>query len=356
MRKFLFALLYVFVGLVSVGVWSLAVSLVSPLLAWTVGSDDIDKVLSVWVVLAAAVCFVAHAVVVTFNKLKKRNVAAVARNYVYVLIHAVPLAVGFVAFNVLDMRYGAGGWGGYEHRGNKDYYICFNYSTYDMLAYNKFGKQIGRTCSRISSDDDYIYFYEGDSFNGDVYDISSGQFVISNSNLYEEGEIFEQNGKYGVRLTDGLDVIVRAVYDELEFTPQGWLMAAKDGRCGMLTVLGEKGVDFSYDRLHCMAVSGVNENVIVASDDDGDKVLRFDNSCMIDFCFTTKHRVVEACPKNEFIVCRDGREAYPYAVYDGKTGKNLYGKWYYMLRYDISDGCYYATSPVTHEEFVPSAD
>ena len=222
------------------------------------------------------------------------------------------------ALGLYIMRYGGGGhWTG-------DYYDG------DGAVYNKFGKKVVSTDGReVRIRHDLIYMYDREGGTGSVYDAKSKSYPLTDTNLKYAGEIFEQNGQFGIALKGNGLIMVDPIYEELDFRDNGLIKARRNGKYGILDPLGLAPLWLSpYGKLECFSCDFDDIRVIPSSYLEGDDAfisatkngeatiyhLEEDNGYTFAWeLFTTPYDVREVCEKEvaygyRFIAEDDGFE------------------------------------------------
>ncbi len=264
MRKFLFALLYVFAGLVSIGVWSLAVSFFVPFTAWVAGQDYIEKFLPIIIIAVSALAFVVHLFLVVRDRLKGRKTGVRMFKFANVFVHAVPLAVGVLLYWYFVEKYCAAGWVGEDD--DYLYRSCLD----EKVVCNKFGRELFRGES-IYTRGDIAYSYYDDGI-GSIFDLDTESLLLEDTNLMYGADFFSANGMYGMVSKSTGAVVLPARYDSLEFYDNGWLLAVKNGRYGLLDYLGYGSLDFEYESIRYVGTNDDGNYIIECTKADGGDV------------------------------------------------------------------------------------
>ena len=277
MKKFLFALLYVFVGLVSVGVWSLAVSFFVPFTAWVAGQDYIEKFLPIIIIAVSALAFVVHLFLVVRDRLKGRKTGVRMFKFANVFVHAVPLAVGVLLYVYFDNKYWGTSWVGEDG----DYLLCWRADYDDNVICDKFGRNIfGGDNIRIDGDIAYNY---NDGI-GSIFDLNTESLLLEDTNLMYGADFFSANGMYGMVSKSTGAVVLPARYDSLEFYDNGWLLAMKNGYYGLLDYLGDCHLDFEYEAIRYVGTDDDGNYIIECTKADGGDVEEYvleDYHCLL---------------------------------------------------------------------------
>ncbi len=312
-------LLYVLAGILSAGIFLVISIFLSPFFMWLT-DGDLQHVIPVVVGVmggVAVICFITLQLIASRNKKKgKRNNLKV---YYGLILFVLPVGLSLVGlYAYLDDHY----YGFYTYR---DYYV--NRGT----LYTKYGKALVSHDGLTSCGNNRFYMYNREgNHTGSIYDLDEGRFILKNTNLYYGSEKFSENGRNGFVASLTGDVVLPAIYDKLYFLDEGWVIACKDGKYGMLTSLGEPLLDFEYESYHRIdAFDGVKEErqgIICLEDDDGWYYVYILSTDRYNRILETEYEVMEVYKKNRFKV-KDSNGSY--RLINGR-GDNLLGPYEYM--------------------------
>ena len=199
----------------------------------------------------------------------------------------LPFSVCFALGLFLNMWYGYGGWTG-------DYYDG------DGAVYNKFGKKVVSTggkgvCIRY----DLIYLCDHEGGTGSVYDAKSKSYLLTDTNLKYAGEIFEQNGQFGIALRGNGLIMVDPIYEELDFRDNGLIEARRNGKYGILDPLGLECISCDFDEIRYISSHLEGDDAFISATKNGEATIyrldEYDGYTYAKELFTTPYYVSAVC-------------------------------------------------------------
>ena len=332
MKKFL---LYFSATVLSFGIWFFVGTQTLPFVGWILHvnlRNDIGRVIGIMGLSGLCGGILLFALLSWFARKKAWFKGKKKLAFLPVLL---PFSVCF-ALGLYIMRYGGGDWKG-------DYYDGRD------AVYNKFGKKVVSTDGRaVHIQYDLIYLYGREGGTGSVYDAKSKSYLLTDTNLKYAGEIFEQNGQFGIALRGNGLIMVDPIYEELDFLDNGLIKARRNGKYGLLDPLGLVSIscDFEGIRRITSHLEGDDAFIFISATKNGEATIyRLDESDGYTFAselFTTPYYVREFCEgagyyDNRFIAEDDG--GYEFII-DG-NGVALTSTYRYRgIRYDADTKTY----------------
>ena len=200
----------------------------------------------------------------------------------------LPFSVCVALGLFLNMWYGYGDWNG-------DYYDG------DGAVYNKFGKKVVSTggkgvCIRY----DLIYLCDREGGTGSVYDAKSKSYLLTDTNLKYAGEIFEQNGQFGIALMGNGLIMVDPIYEELDFLDNGLIKARRNGKYGILDPLGLESISCDFDEIRVISSSYIEgDDAFISATKNGESTIycleEYNGYTYAEELFTTPYYVSAVC-------------------------------------------------------------
>lgn len=222
MKKFL---LYFSATVLSFGIWFFVGTQTLPFVGWILGADLEEGGLLLGLMGLSGLCggILLFALLSWFARKKAWFKEKKKFAFLPVLL---PFSVCGALGLYFIVRYGYGYWIG-------DYYDG------DGAVYNKFGKKVVSTDGRgVRIRHNIIYLYDSEGGTGSVYNAQSKSYPLTDTNLKYAGEIFEQNGQFGIALKGNGLIGVEPIYEELDFLDNGLIKARRNGKYGILDPLG----------------------------------------------------------------------------------------------------------------------
>lgn len=353
MKKFLFALLYVFVGLVSVGVWAFIGLYMIPFIGYVFKFSGF-YIIPLILLVFYSFCMLLHFIILLSRKIKSKRKKMITSKFSFLLVYLVPITVNIILLFPIYFEFD-----GAKRIGFGDGYFYYEYDSYGgyeiYVLYDKFGKFVD-SCFDFNKDEKFIYLYDKlglyDDVECSIYDISSKEEILIRSDLRTDGYVFEESGMYGMALQSNDVIILPAIYESIEFHDYGhgknWIKAKVNGYYGLMTPIGgPTDVGFCYE-----IINFDDNGYITAIKEDGSSdVFEFSPFTMgLSNVLSTKYEVVEICNNDRFIVRRDD-PVYSYAVINKEGDVISAGSWFYKVRYDEESDVICAVDPDTYEEF-----
>lgn len=310
MRKFL---LYLLATVLSFGIWFLVCTQTIPFIAWIFNLRIARFAKSIC--LTSMTCSIIGLILLAFLWRKKKCGEILLASFAF-----------FVSFMTCWMYYEYtretyGNLGSWSTSNNN---FCYG----SDHIYNKFGKEViytGYKERNISHD--YIFIYDWNC-TGSIWDIAQKKYVLNDTNLKYAGEIFENNGQYGIALKSDGAIIVEPRYEYISFYSNGFIKATRNGKYGILDPLGWERTKFIYTNTQVFE-EGTDGIYVKTNTEDGDETIYYlTHDSEVRKELTTNYRVVKICDSDRFIVKDDNGY---YCIVNGRN-KPL-TDWYYDIYY-----------------------
>lgn len=321
MKKFL---LYFSATVLSFGIWFFVGTQTLPFVGWIFHVDLGDDGLVISIMGLSGLCggILLFALLSWFARKKAWFKGKKKFAFLPVLL---PFSVCAALGLYLNIRYGDG------HR-IEDYYDG------DGAVYNKLGKKVVSTAGReVRIRYDLIYLYDREGGTGSVYDAQSKSYPLTDTNLKYAGEIFEQNGQFGIALKGNGLIMVEPIYEELDFRDNGLIEARRNGKYGILDPLGLECISCDFDRVHHITSHLEGDDAFISATKNGEATIyrlkEYDGYTVADELFTTPyHYVFEVCEEvgyHDYRFIAEGDDDYNVII--GKNGVALTSTYRYVI-------------------------
>ena len=309
-------LLYLLAAVLSFSVWTCIGTFMIPFVCWIFGFRIVQFSISIAVIIC--ICSVIYLLTAVILRIKRK-----LKILWTCLFFIVPASVSITLACLADDRY---------DRTNASW--INNYYLGDEWVFDRFGNKITYLgYSRCRHNGDYIYIYKGD-YIGTIFDTNQGKTVLEETSLEYGGEIFEENGLYGIALKENGQIIVQPRYEALFFCNKGFIGSKRNGKYGLLSPLGQKIFDSEYDDFDFVSEFHQYRSYICFTGEKENRnvVYLFDGYSNVDELFSTEYSVADACKEDRFIIRDDDNSYYRYCIVDDR-GTEL-SDWYYDIKYE----------------------
>lgn len=283
MKKFL---LYFSATVLSFGIWFFVGTQTLPFVGWILRVDlyDLDKYLQITGFSGLCGGILLFALMSWFDRKKAWFKGKKKFAFLPVLL---PFSVCFALGLYMHARYGLGDWLG-DYCDGRD------------AVYNKFGKKVVSTgLKNIRIRHDLIYMYDREGGTGSVYDAKSKSYLLTDTNLKYAGEIFEQNGQFGIALKGNSLIMVDPIYEELDFLDNGLIKARRNGKYGLLDPLGLKCISCDFDEVRRITSHLEGDDDFISATKNGEATIyrldEYDGYTDAVELFTTPYYVSAVC-------------------------------------------------------------
>ncbi len=288
--------LYILACLFFVGIWFALSTFIAPYFIWLT-NGDLLYILMFGAILGLLFIFLPLMISTDMEEYRKKN------RYIITLI-AVPVTLwmGSLATYLRGTNY--------VHC-YKDYYA------YRGNLYTKYGKKLADYDWESEFENNRFYMFNSEKNNiGSIYDLNEGRIVLENTNLKYGGKKIEENDCYGIVSKSTGTVVLPAIYDEIRYTDNGWIVAKKSGKYGVLSPLGINLVDFDFKK-YVYTDNYTKEYDFVCLQDADNSYNLFKMSWRYGDCvIKTKYKVESVYKEDRFMVI-DTDESYMLIDDDG---------------------------------------
>ena len=310
-------LLYLLAAVLSFSIWTYIGTFMIPFVCWIFGFHIVH--FSVSIVAVICICSVIYFLTAVILRIKRK-----LKILWTCLFFIVPASVSITLACLADDRY---------DRTNASW--INNYYLGDEWVFDRFGNKITYLgYSRCRHNGDYIFIYNGD-YIGTIFDTNQGRTVLEDTSLEYAGEIFEENGLYGIALKEDGQIIVRPRYEALFFSSKGFIRAERNGKYGLLSPLGQKIIDFEYDDFDYVSEFHQYRSYIcfTGQKENRNVVYLLDEYSNVDKLFSTEYSVEEACKKDRFIIVDYNSSDFRRSCIVNDEGTRL-SDWYHSITYE----------------------
>ena len=312
-------LIYLLAAVLSFSVWTYIGTFMIPFVCWIFGFRIVQ--FSIFIAGVICICSTIYLLTAVILRIKRKT-----RVLWTCLFFIVPVSISITLACLANNRYGT-----WKASWVNNYYIGNDW------VFDRFGNKIiyygysGRVSYDLNGD--YIYIYKGD-YIGTIFDTNQGKTVLEDTNLEYGGEIFEENGLYGIVLKGNGQIIVQPQYEALFFSSKGFIRAKRNGKYGLLSPLGQKAIDFEFDDFDYVSEFHQYRSYIcfTGQKENRNVVYLLDGTSYVDELFSTEYSVEEACEKDRFIIGDDKSKYLRRCIVDDK-GTEL-SDWYYDIKYE----------------------
>ncbi len=141
--------------------------------------------------------------------------------------------------------------------------------------------------------------YDREGGIGSVYDAKSKSYPLTDTNLKYAGEIFEQNGQFGIALKGNGLIMVDPIYEELDFRDNGLIEARRNGKYGILDPLGLECISCDFDGVRHITSHLEGDDAFISATKNGEATIyrldEYDGYIDAVKLFTTPCYVREVC-------------------------------------------------------------